>query len=90
MRILIQDSLSEDEKRNLIDYYIKDYLKNGSENEKNIYLVDKNFKAYKGGVYGEGFSNKTFQGVGKFNKIIFLYSGEEKSQLTKIFDFTEI
>ncbi|MCS4471698.1 hypothetical protein JQ031_07270 [Clostridium botulinum] len=37
MRILIQDSLSEDEKRNLIDYYIKDYLKNGSENEK-IYI----------------------------------------------------
>ncbi len=37
MRILIQDSLSEDEKRNLIDYYIKDYLKNSSENEK-IYI----------------------------------------------------
>ncbi|HDK7136691.1 TPA: hypothetical protein PTV74_001123 [Clostridium botulinum] len=85
MRILIQDSLSEDEKRNLIDYYIKDYLKNGSENEKNIYLVDKNFKAYKGGVYGEGFSNKTFQGVGKFNKIIFLYLREEKKPTDKDF-----
>ncbi|MGO5065952.1 hypothetical protein FDF31_06810 [Clostridium sporogenes] len=85
MRILIQDNLSEDEKRSVIDYYIKDYLKNGSENEKNIYLVDKNFKAYKGAVYGEGFSNKTFQGVGKFNKIIFLYSREEKKPTDKDF-----
>ncbi|MGO5092403.1 hypothetical protein [Clostridium sp. LCP25S3_F10] len=89
MRILIQDNLFEDEKRSVIDYYIKDYLKNGSENEKNIYLVDKNFKAYKDGVYGEGFSNKTFQGVGKFNKTIFLYSREEKKPTDKDFLVSE-
>ncbi|MCS4465635.1 hypothetical protein JTS99_01255 [Clostridium botulinum] len=37
MRILIQDSLSEDEKRNLIDYYIKDYLKIAVKMKKYIF-----------------------------------------------------